>query len=165
MKIAIISDTHDNLVYIQKVVDWFNENKIKHLIHCGDISTPETLKKISEIFKGEVYLVFGNMEIDREKMIGMKENGDLKNVRIYGNCAETKFGEKKIAFTHKPDSARLLAESGKYDLVFYGHTHKPWVKKIKNCFLANPGNLSGLFYQATFAVYDTENDKLELKIL
>jgi predicted phosphodiesterase len=31
--------------------------------------------------------------------------------------------------------------------------------------LVNPGNLAGMFYKATFAIYETKTDKLELKIL
>ena len=58
-----------------------------------------------------------------------------------------------------------LAESGKYDFVFYGHNHKPWIEEIGETFLANPGTLAGLFNKATFAILDTENKKLELKIL
>ncbi len=71
----------------------------------------------------------------------------------------------KIAFCHFPDQAKKLAESGKYDLVFYGHTHKPWEEVINGCRVINPGTLAGMFYKATFAVYDTESGKLELKLL
>ena len=56
-------------------------------------------------------------------------------------------------------------KSGKYDLVFYGHTHKPWAEKIGNCLLANPGELAGQRFKPTFAIYDIQKDKLQLKIL
>jgi predicted phosphodiesterase len=39
------------------------------------------------------------------------------------------------------------------------------LKKEKNCYLANPGSLAGIFYKATFAILDTRSKKLELKIL
>ena len=38
-------------------------------------------------------------------------------------------------------------------------------KKINECRMINPGELAGQFNKPTFAVYDTETDNLELKIL
>jgi predicted phosphodiesterase len=72
---------------------------------------------------------------------------------------------KRIGCVHYPDIAKKMAESGKYDLVFYGHTHKPWEEKIGNCRLVNPGELAGQRFKPTFAIYDTATNRLELKIL
>jgi len=58
-----------------------------------------------------------------------------------------------------------LAKNSKYDLIFFGHTHQPWEKKIGDCRLVNPGTLAGMFNKATFAVYDSKTDKLELKLV
>ena len=66
---------------------------------------------------------------------------------------------------HFPAEAKKMAQSGKYDLVFYGHTHRAWDEKVGNCHMINPGELAGQFYKSTFAVYDTDTEKLELKIL
>ena len=50
MKIAIISDTHDNLANLKKAIDWIKKEKIKIVIHCGDIFKPETIKEILKRF-------------------------------------------------------------------------------------------------------------------
>ena len=83
--------------------------------------------------------------------------------------------QRKIAFNHFPDFAKKLAQSGKYDVVFYGHTHRPWDEKVPvprslgevggECHMINPGELAGQFYKATFAIYETATGGLELKIL
>jgi predicted phosphodiesterase len=52
-----------------------------------------------------------------------------------------------------------------FDFYFFGHSHWPFLKKEGNCYLANPGNLAGLFYKATFAILDIKTRKLKLKIL
>ena len=78
---------------------------------------------------------------------------------------ELEFNRRKIAFCHFPDIAKKLAQSGKFDLVFYGHSHRPWDEKIGNTHMINPGELAGQFYKPTFAVYDTTSGSLELKIL
>ena len=165
MKIAIISDTHDNLPNFKKAVDWIKKEKIKTIIHCGDICAPGVLKEIAKKFTGKIHLVFGNVDGAQFFMTKMVYENQLPNVILYGEKGEIKAGGKRIAFVHLPEFARGLAFTKKYDLVFYGHTHKPWEEKIGNCRLVNPGNLANLFYKATFAVYDTKTDNLELKII
>ncbi|MCD6094739.1 YfcE family phosphodiesterase [bacterium] len=160
MRITIISDTHDNIVNFKKAIGWIKRENIKTIIHCGDISLPGTLKEALQDFKGKIHLVFGNMDDKR-----LFEKEEIKNAIFYGQVGEIEEDNKKIAFCHFPDKAKELALTGKYDLVFYGHTHKPWEQRINHCRLVNPGNLAGILYKATFAVYETQNDILELKIL
>ena len=71
----------------------------------------------------------------------------------------------KIGFAHTPKDARKLAESSQFNIVFYGHTHKPWEESINGCKMVNPGNMAGVFYKATFAVFDIESGNLSLKIV
>jgi putative phosphoesterase len=164
MKIAIISDSHDNMANLKKAMDWIKKEEIEVVIHCGDVCAPATLREILQEFSGKFHLVFGNVDGDRFGMakIAFKEFPGLK---IWGELGELEIDGKKIAFTHFPRFAQGLAAEQQYDIIFYGHDHKPWEKKIGKTRLVNPGNLAGLFYKASFAVYDTKTDKLELKIL
>ena len=180
MKIGIISDTHDNIPNIEKAINWMNQNRVERLLHCGDISTRETMEFISRKFPGEIFAVFGNMDV------GKNRNWEFPNVKLYPEICEIKLdgnsstgsGRRKISFCHMPKKAKELAKTEKYDIVFYGHTHKPWEEKILvspkpegegggggSCRLVNPGNIAGIIYNPTFAVYNTSTDKLELKIL
>jgi uncharacterized protein len=157
MKIAIISDSHDNLATIKKTVDWIKAEKIKLLIHCGDVSKQEFLKEALEGFQGRVFLSKGNCDVGSfEKVAGLKFKENFGEITAAG---------KKIAFSHFPDIALELAKTGKYNIVFYGHTHKPWIASEGKTIIANPGNLAGVFYKASFAIYDTRTGKLDLKIL
>ena len=177
MKIAIISDIHDNITNLEKFLDWAKENKIDELFVCGDLCAPATLVKVlAPGFAGKIRIVFGNV-CDRDLE---KEKADkLENVVHYGDLAEfsakgavpagrqgsASGGKIKIVLTHFPEIAKKLAESQKYDMVFYGHTHKPWIEQVGKTILANPGTLAGMFYEATFAVWNTTDNKLELKRL
>ena len=163
MKIAIISDTHGNVANFRKVVDWLNKENIRVILHCGDIGNTESLKESLADFKGNFFGVFGNM--DKDFKILIEEYNKIPRVKINEDILETEVEKKKIAITHFPDTAKKLAQSGKFDLVFYGHTHRPWDEKIGECHLINPGELAGQFYKPTFAIYDTSTGKLELKIL
>ncbi len=150
MKFAIVSDTHDNITNFNKAINFLNDQKIETILHCGDICNQESINEAAKNFKGQIHFVRGN--------------GDF-NLDDVPEKMELELGGKRIFFNHYPEIAKKAAESGKYDLVFYGHTHRPWEEKIANCRLVNPGELAGQRYKPCFAIYDTETDKLELKIL
>jgi uncharacterized protein len=157
MKIAIISDSHDNLPNLKKTIGWLKKEKIKTIIHCGDVSKEDFLKEALRDFSGRIFLCRGNCDIDSFKSVS--------KIKIFEEIGEIKLAGKKIAFSHYPKVAEELTASKKYNLVFYGHNHKPWLNKIGQTKMANPGNLAGVYYKATFAIYNTKTDKLELKIL
>jgi len=177
MKIAIFSDSHDNIPNLKTALDYVNKEKINILIHLGDLAAPAMLSEVIEpnfnLSAGkEIHMVFGNVG-DPDMLTEMAKK--YKNVKIHGERGEIEIENKKIAFCHFPEEAKKMAQTGLYDIVFYGHTHKPWLETIKqyskiakeqkDIRLVNPGTLAGLFNKATFAVYDTSTDKLELKIL
>jgi len=160
MKIAIFSDTHDNAPNFIKALDWVKNQGIEIILHCGDVSRPYTLEKVVLHLEGKMIGVLGNTDT-----ADLKEYQHFPKIIFKEGIAEEKIGGKKIAFTHFPDKAKELAKKGKYDVVFHGHTHKPWEEKIGETLVLNPGTLAGLYYKATFAVYDTETGDRELKIL
>lgn len=163
MKIGVVSDTHGNVATFQKAVQWLVKQNIKYILHAGDIGSPESLKESLSDFKGEFFGVFGNMDKEFKKEVA--EYSFDTNIKVFENTAEIEIDGKKIAINHFPSEAKKLAQSGKYDVVFYGHTHRPWDEKINNTHMINPGELAGQFYKPTFAVYDTDNGVLELKVL
>lgn len=155
MKFAIVSDTHDNWANFKKVIDFLNAQHIATILHCGDVCNKEIMEEAVKSFKG--------------KIVYVKGNGDYELANL-PDILELDLGSKKVAMVHYPDLAKKLAESGKYDLVFYGHTHRPWEETLRlrsgqACRLVNPGEVAGQRYKPTFALYDTETDTLALKVL
>jgi len=158
MQIAIISDSHDNMNNIQKALDFCSKNAITTIIHCGDVTTKDTALFLDNNFAGQIYLSLGNCDQDHDIA-----NTDLKNFKIFNNAGNLEIAGLKIGFCHFPELAKESCPD--YDFFFYGHTHKPWIQKIGNCQLANPGTLGGVFYKPSFAILDCENKKLDLKLL
>jgi putative phosphoesterase len=158
MKFAIVSDTHDNMANFSKVIDFLNTQNIKVMLHCGDICNQTTIDEAVKNFNGGIKFVRGNGDFELENI------PETMEIELGGNPS-TGLKAKKIFFNHYPNIAKKMAESGSYDLVFYGHTHRSWEEKIGNCRLINPGEIAGQRYKPCFAIYDTENDHLELKIL
>ncbi len=162
MMIAIISDIHDNLANLEKCLNWCKNNKITKIICPGDITNSETLNYLSNNFSGEIFLVSGNAELYEES-----ELKEYKNINYGGDTFVFKIANLNIGLCHQPEKiAKTLKQSSeKLDFIFYGHTHKPWLEKRGDTNIINPGNLAGVFQEATFAYLDTETKTLELKIL
>ena len=160
-KIAICADSHDNMPNIEKFLRFCADEKIKTMIHCGDVTTEKTREFFIENFDGTIYFADGNAEI-----IATHEQ---KRTNPFQRIKRTKvpfvginIGDCALGACHKRDKALRLARSGKYDFVFYGHSHKPWKEKIGATTLLNPGTLAGMFYRATFATFDQTTHAAEL---
>jgi len=164
MKIAILSDSHDNWPNLEKAIKYINKHKIPLIIHCGDVCAPSTLMEMTKLFKGKkIHLAKGNVDGDIEgfKMVENKN----KKLKYHGNAGKIEIDGLQLVFCHFPFVAKKMAASQKYDFVFYGHTHTPWEEKVKKTKMINPGTVGGLFSKATFAIFDTQTQKAQLIIL
>lgn len=159
MKFLVIADIHDNLVNLEKCLKWGKGEKIENAICCGDAVNADTLKYLAENFK-TIYLARGNMEI-----YGEQEIKKYKNINYCGRFGVFEIGGKNIGLCHEPWFIEKVLEIKKCSVIFYGHTHKPWIEEKGGIITANPGTLGGVFNKASFAVWDSVSDKLELKIL
>lgn len=161
MQIAIISDVHDNIPNLKKVLGYCRENKIEQIICCGDLATIETLDYLNDNFSGEIFFVFGNMDQGHVDTYPFKDQ-QYKKTTMFDDYGEYRFDGRTIAFVHFPDAARKLCETGRYNFVFYGHTHKPWEEMVENCAMLNPGNVANQIYPPTFAIWNTSDNSFRL---
>ena len=147
------------------------KNGVEKIICCGDVTNGETLGILAEEFGKEIFLVRGNMEIYEEDEIEIYKNytyGGPPSPDGFGEASRTAIWEidgKKIGVCHEPFLIDRVLTKGACDFIFYGHTHKPWIETKDGVVIANPGTLGGIFAEATFAVLDTADGKLELKLL
>lgn len=156
MKIGVISDSHDRIDHLQDAITLFQKENVDTMIHCGDYCAPFMIHELTR-FRGNIHIVFGNIN-DRylTTKVCIKEQ-----VYLHGDLAEIEFDNKKIAVIHYPNIAENLALSGKYDAVFYGHTHKYECRRVNDCLLVNPGELMGRFGYISCAIYDTQKNAVE----
>ncbi|NLZ74338.1 YfcE family phosphodiesterase [Candidatus Falkowbacteria bacterium] len=162
MLIAVISDIHDNLACLEKCLTWCKQNHIAQIICCGDISNTETVNYLAQNFLGEIFIVAGNNELYEEKDL-MR----FSHIHFGGDISINEIDGLNIGLCHQPEKIKKVQELAPFnlDFIFYGHTHKPDLKKEGSTIIANPGTLGGVFTPATFAVLDTGKKNLELKRL
>lgn len=164
MKIAVLSDIHDNIWNLEKVLADLKRRKAEAIIFCGDFCAPA----VFNILAGTdipVHAVFGNVDGAAFQLVALALT-KFKHVTFYGyrgeHFGETELGGRRVAFCHEPKFAQGLACLGEYDAVFYGHTHKTSQEKVGQCLLLNPGEVMGKSGKCTYAIYDTKVNRAEV---
>ena len=125
MKLGVISDTHGKLN--GKIRDIFQG--VDAIIHCGDIGSKGILVELENI--APTYAVLGNT--DKPFIYpGLKYRYTVSindfNILI------------KHEFDPEFDNHRKSAKD--FDMVFFGHTHIPYIKKQNGVLFVNPGSAS-----------------------
>ncbi|MEW6116128.1 MAG: metallophosphoesterase [Nitrospirota bacterium] len=157
MIIGIISDTHDHLDNLRKVLEIFKARNVEHIIHAGDFTSPFT-RRVLKHFPGGFTGIFGNNDGERVLLSKLYEG------RIYTQPYIFALDNRKIVVVHEPEVVDALADSGHFDLVVYGHTHEPVMKKVKTTLVVNPGEVCGWLYgKPTVAIVDL--DRMEGEII
>ncbi|MBF0327679.1 MAG: metallophosphoesterase [Nitrospirae bacterium] len=153
---GILSDSHDHLDNLKRALDIFEAQGAEHIIHAGDFSSPFTWRVLKN-FKGGITAIFGNN--DGERLLLRKLYGDIIHIQPHRFI----LNEKKIVLMHEPDVVDALADSGHFDLVIFGHTHEPIIKKINNTLVINPGETCGWLYRKpTVAVVNLKSMEAEI---
>ena len=157
MKIAILSDIHDNLWNLAAALTAVQQSDV--LLCCGDLCSPFVMDELAR-FPRDVHIVFGNNDADLFR-ITRKSN---QRVRVYGEFFAADLAGKRFAMNHFDYLARPIAASGMYDVVCYGHNHRLRVERLDKTLLINPGPIMGAAFDtgkwedvaATFVIYDSE---------
>lgn len=157
MKIGILGDSHDHADHLRKAIDILKERGVDFVVHCGDYVSPGNVL----LFEGlQLIGIFGNDDGDIFALTeAFREiGGDLK-----GYFGEFFAGEKKFAIYHGDHEGILdaLIRCGKYDVVIHGHTHKKGDFVVGATRAICPGTVHGFGAEATIAIYEIEDNKLE----
>lgn len=153
-KIAIISDTHDQIVNLRAAVNYCNEEKIDLLIHCGDLISPFMLKELAG-FTGVAHLIYGN-NIGDQHLISSRCQNDYPTIIHHGVLGTLNFNGLHIAFVHYPELAMGLAMQSTYDIVCCGHNHRYGVEYYGHTLLINPGHMLGENDETGFTILDCD---------
>lgn len=135
-RIGILSDTHGKLR--EEAAEILKECDV--ILHAGDINTPKVLDSLREI--APLYVVRGNA--DKEWAEGLPEKWSEEICGI------------KIFMVH--NKKHIPKETGNYDLVVFGHSHKYEEHWEGNCLFLNPGSCGPRRFSqpVTMAVVEVE---------
>ncbi len=159
--IGVMSDSHDNLTMIRRAVAVFNDARCDLVLHAGDIVAPFAIKELAGL-KCRVRAVYGN--VDGEKP-GLK-----MAVQPFGEIQDApsvfSYAGREILLCHIDLPVRKYMAAGKYDIIVFGHTHRPEVRKEGKTLAVNPGETGGwLTGKSTVALIDPASLTVEIVAL
>lgn len=164
MKIAVLSDIHDNIWNLEKAIKKIKKTSCKAVIFCGDLCAPFTAENLKRV-NTKIYAVSGNVDAD-PWTIAKKGGENFITPPAGQDFFEIDLAGRKIAFCHYPALANMLFRTKFYDAVFHGHSHIYYQKKKDGRVLANPGAVCGIIKgkpgQATFMMYETDKNDIQL---
>lgn len=137
MKLGIVSDTHDNVPAVERIVSVFEDEGVEVVVHCGDFIAPPVVP----YFDGfEVHGVLGNNdgELDGLESAFRALGNDSA---LHGRFADFVLGGRRFAVLHGEDRDGVYAhaESGEFDYVLYGHHHVADREEVDGTTVLNPG--------------------------
>lgn len=151
--IGIMSDSHDHMGGIRAAVKVFNQEKVELVVHAGDLISPFTAGAFDKL-QAPLEAIFGNNDGERRGLMAAYAElcplEDFKELEVDG---------RKIALIHGTTEALVdaLRESGKFDLVIRGHTHRMEVTE-GSTMVVNPGETCGyLSGEKTVVLLDTQD--------
>ncbi len=152
----VMSDTHDNIPVLKKIVRLARERGVSAVFHAGDFIAPFVVPYILDIGV-PFYGVFGNN--DGERLFMRQKAGDA--IQVGPREIETPYG--MVVLMHEPFALRAAEASGLYRFVFYGHTHRVDIRRVGDTLVLNPGEACGyLTGKATVALVNPETMEVEL---
>ena len=156
MKSLICSDIHDHVNNFATALKVANTAQCDSVICCGDLCAPFILDIYHDECDLPFHVIFGNNDGDRFHLNqkAIKLNKDVptgKQIFLHGEFLLADTGHSlagippviSIALYHYPEMARVIAGSGKYNVVCYGHSHKHNIEKLNHSIYVNPGSVMG----------------------
>lgn len=133
-----MSDSHDNVKKVREAVRIFNDSGCRLVIHAGDFVAPFAAQEMAGL-KCPVKAVFGNCDGEKaglEKVF--RTLGRIKKAPFY-----FRYERNNILLMHIPHQIDKAVRLGRYNIIVYGHTHRPEIVRENNVLLVNPGETGG----------------------
>jgi putative phosphoesterase len=137
MRIGVVSDTHNQLRNVRRIVELFNAARVDRIVHTGDITQARTLEAF-EGLEAPLVGVFGNND-EREPLRAAARSA---GIQLQDPPLSVVWEERRLLVVHDPydlTDARLAA----HDVVLHGHTHRSVCERRGGALLFNPGECAG----------------------
>lgn len=139
MKIGVVSDTHNNLRNVQRIVELFNEAAVDRVIHTGDITQAKTLD-IFAALDMPLHGVFGNNDVGERDSLEAAARG---HGFVFADPPyRLDWHNRHIMVVHDPLEFDGHLD-GSVELALHGHTHLYRFERREAQLIFNPGECAG----------------------
>jgi putative phosphoesterase len=137
MRIGVVSDTHNQLRNVRRIVELFNTARVDRVVHTGDITQARTLEAFAGL-EAPLVGVFGNND-EREPLRAVARDA---GIQLEEPPLSISWHQRRLLVVHDPHfltDAQLAA----HDVVLHGHTHRSVHERRGGALLFNPGECAG----------------------
>jgi uncharacterized protein len=153
MKLGIISDTHDLLR--PQVFELFD--RVDHILHAGDVGDPEILVELRAL--APVTAVWGNTDGWRLR----RDLPEIARVEVAGLRCLVIHGQQ----LGSPTPQALAERHPDTDLIAFGHTHRPVIRRVGEVLTINPGSAGPVRFGAppTVAIASITEEGVQAELM
>jgi putative phosphoesterase len=137
VRIGVVSDTHNQLRNVTRIVELFDAARVDRVVHTGDITQARTLEVLAGL-AAPLVGVFGNND-EREPLRAAARGA---GVRLEEPPLTLAWAERRLLVVHDP---HFLAggDLAAHDVVLHGHTHRAVHERRGGALVFNPGECAG----------------------
>jgi putative phosphoesterase len=148
--VGILSDSHDNVTAVRSAVRLFSEAGCDLVVHAGDFVAPFAAMELRSL-GCPVKAVYGNCDGEKKGLAAAFTGmGELSAAPLHFEHAGLKF-----LVTHLSAPVKGHIRAKKCDILIYGHTHKPEIRRENGILIINPGEAGGWVHgKCTAALLD-----------
>ena len=197
MKLAVFSDIHGNMLFFENVLRDIDKEGVDRLIFLGDAVSyypfgREVIHKLRELgalciegnhdsmLRGEFPVPEKNEPVYRLlPLIDSITPDELAFVNSWPDIIHETIDGKHITFVHGnplnhlkgysyADSEFALYDDPNEDIVFVGHTHRPWMRQNPHTLMVNVGSVGlprdeGGGCKPAWVLYDSDTGNPEIR--
>lgn len=135
----MVSDTHNHLRNVGRIVELLNAAEVERVVHTGDITQARTLEVLARL-EAPLVGVYGNNDQERSSLESAAE--DL-GIVLVDPPLRLEWADRRIVVVHDPeDLAPPLV--GAHDVALHGHTHRHVHEEREGALVFNPGECAGM---------------------
>jgi hypothetical protein len=137
MRIGVVSDTHNRLPNVRRIVELFNAARVERVIHTGDVTRGETLDAFAALAAPLVGVYGNNDERDSLAAAACAHGFVFHDGPLYLTIAG-----RRIVVVHDPRELDAVAV-GEAEVALHGHDHRHAVERAGGRLRFNPGECAG----------------------
>lgn len=139
MRIGVVSDTHNQLANVARIVELLNAAGVERVVHTGDITQARTLEVLARL-DAPLVGVYGNN--DRGERQALEEAAARLSIELTEPPLGLELGGRRIVVVHDPRDLER-AFGAEHHVALHGHTHRRTLERDAGRLVFNPGECAG----------------------
>lgn len=137
MRIGVVSDTHNQLRNVARIVELLNRAGVERVIHTGDVTQAKTLRALAGL-EAPLHGVYGNND-ERQALAAVAAE---LGFAFDDGPLELCFAGRRVVVVHDPLELEAVTLAPG-DVALHGHTHRRTVERRRGALVFNPGECAG----------------------